>query len=408
MPQSVIMLRRNIAIVLCVFALCGTLFGQTFVNGSLNSGACPIPGSGNLPASWLNYSGNVDTYQNGNSSCNNCALTHPASPNGGAYTGAEATYLTAAWGGPLFSGEGMTQLVSGLTIGQTYCISFYQAYYNIWDCFGMSKNGGLWRVLVDLPSAGTYSLIGSSPAMNVGAAWTQVAQVFKATRTAHNIAFQAGYTGAPANIATYQFPNKVYVLIDGITLSTIASGVCSVLPVELLTYNLICDNGKPFLYWKADKENNLDFYTIERSSNGKQWQIMTKIMPPVKSGIKQYFWIDTTIVKDSITYYRLNLADHQGVIKQMETKALLNCNDPEGFSDITIYPNPTKEEIEVKSNYEISSVELFRTESSSYFKEVYPKSPRSVKLKIPEAGVFYLKVTFLSGNMQVSKIAIIR
>lgn len=393
---------------LCVFALCGTLFGQTFVNGSLNNGACPIPGSGNLPTSWLNYAGNVDTYQNGNSACNNCALTHPVSPNGGAYTGAEATYLTAAWGGPLFSGEGMTQLVSGLTIGQTYCISFYQAYYNIWDCFGMSKNGGLWRVFVDLPSAGTYSLIGSSPAMNVGAAWIQVALVFKATRTAHNIAFQAGYSGAPANIATYQFPNKVYVLIDGITLSTIASGVCSVLPVERLTYNLTCDNGKPFLYWKAEKDDNPAFYTIERSSNGEQWRVMTKIIPPVTNGIKQFFWADTTIVKDSIIYYRLIQADHQGIIKQSEPKALLNCNEQEGSRVLSVYPNPTEEEIEVKSDYEIRSVELFNPKSSSYFKEIYTQSTRVVKLKISETGIFYLKVTFLSGKVQVSKVAIVR
>ena len=93
---------------------------------------------------------------------------------------------------------------------------------------------------------------------------------------------------------------------------------CGVLPIELVYFSgaasLYSENEEEVgLHWQTSSETNNDFFTIERSGDGKKWIEIEKIHGVGNSNsILNYEFTDHTLIGEGVVYYKLKQTDYDG------------------------------------------------------------------------------------------------
>lgn len=170
------------------------------VNGSLTGSV----ENDAVPAGWTIYEGTpdlMDAQDNiGMAGDVRFGATPNASPDGGTWVGLGAdTNYTERFG----------QMLSGLTIGQTYTVSWYAG--NFGYASSVASNSYLGANAISVMLDGTT--IGSGATLSVGSNWYQQSLTFVAGSSSEVLSF---------TLATSQ---KAYLSIDGIAVQTVTAAV---------------------------------------------------------------------------------------------------------------------------------------------------------------------------------------
>ncbi|MEO5591685.1 MAG: T9SS type A sorting domain-containing protein, partial [Chitinophagaceae bacterium] len=113
--------------------------------------------------------------------------------------------------------------------------------------------------------------------------------------------------------------------------------VTSSLAVSVINYNAFLKNKKVFVDWTTTQEVNSDYFTIERSSNGRDYEMIMVISGKGDSNTPtNYEFIDNDPLP-GISYYRLTATDKDGDKKIAGVKSVNNIVN--SFS-MVIQPNP--------------------------------------------------------------------
>ena len=117
--------------------------------------------------------------------------------------------------------------------------------------------------------------------------------------------------------------------------------IAGVLPVELFSFLATCDNQEIELNWTTASERNNDYFTIERSTDGKNFENIGTVKGTGNSSTAQnYSFIDTDPIA-ATSYYRLKQTDYNG---QSETfsPVSVSCAEHSGFF-MNVSPNPVSD-----------------------------------------------------------------
>ena len=124
-------------------------------------------------------------------------------------------------------------------------------------------------------------------------------------------------------------------------------GVAIPLPIELNNFNVTCYNGLPEIKWSTLTEINNDYFTIEKSGDALNWEIVTYIQGAGNSNQQlNYSYIDDSHYNNNQTaYYRLKQTDFDSNYEYFKIAAI-RC---EGASDTSpvIFPNPASNTITI-------------------------------------------------------------
>ena len=111
------------------------------------------------------------------------------------------------------------------------------------------------------------------------------------------------------------------------------------LPVELIEFSAIENDGKVEILWVTASEINNDYFIVERSQNTFEWTSVIETKGVGTSNlITGYFEVDNNPLK-GLSYYRLKQVDFNGEWKTFNIVPVENLFNGEGIMDI--YPNPT-------------------------------------------------------------------
>lgn len=160
--------------------------------------------------------------------------------------------------------------------------------------------------------------------------------------------------GSPSNKITSTYINDSLIKPNQLTNDNISDGGCAVtgdcdddpLPVRVMYFRAIEQSVVIKLEWATSFEENFDFFTIERSSDGRDFKDHTKIYSNTISSslTKKYEYIDE-MPFPGLSYYRLKATDLDG---SYEYHGVVNANLENIEPDVLIYPNPTiKDQITV-------------------------------------------------------------
>lgn len=133
------------------------------------------------------------------------------------------------------------------------------------------------------------------------------------------------------------------------------------LPIELIEFTGDCANGQRNLYWTTASETNNNYFTIEKSVDGKEFieiGTTTSLAPGGYSTSKlTYNYIDKNNIPGN--YYRLKQTDYDG---KFEYSKIIynNCEDIiENPSSTDVFPNPSNGVVNVLlTGYENQEIQI--------------------------------------------------
>jgi hypothetical protein len=99
---------------------------------------------------------------------------------------------------------------------------------------------------------------------------------------------------------------------------TVNNSVANPLPVELLSFSAVCENGTVYLKWSTVSETNNDHFIIERSCDNINWEYVSTLNAAGNSNtLVEYSYADGSSCSSSangssLSYYRLKQVDYDG------------------------------------------------------------------------------------------------
>ena len=171
-----------------------------------------------------------------------------------------------------------------------------------------------------------------------------------------------------------------------------------ILPIELLSFNGKCNFQNIVLNWSTSTEINNNYFSIERSIDGINWQIIGLVNGAGNSnGLKNYTYTDDE-PNNGISYYRLKQTDFNKTFKYSNIIYVENCKD--GISELSISPNPVNEALNL-SFYGDKNLVISMSIYNLLGEIIYFKKGYQSKIIFEEEinGVYFLHLSLPSKNI---------
>ncbi|UKN03606.1 T9SS type A sorting domain-containing protein [Paracrocinitomix mangrovi] len=198
-----------------------------------------------------------------------------------------------------------------------------------------------------------------------------------------------------------------YITIDGYAgndciFDLVITGAVTVLPIELHQFNASCNGDEVVLQWSTLSESNNDYFEIQRSFNGVEFETIGYMNGSGNSVTQQSYIFRDGQTFSSTVYYRLKQVDTDGKYEILDVISL-QCEGAE--DEISIYPNPSINgstlSINVKQK-QSSVIEIFNAENKMI-------SSIPVDLQVGgnnfhlnadgfERGVYFVKIKLENGT----------
>ena len=96
------------------------------------------------------------------------------------------------------------------------------------------------------------------------------------------------------------------------------------LPIELLYFKGSEYNSDNILHWSTASENNNDYFTIEKTKDGIDWEVVNREHGAGNSSNQLYYSSVDENIESIINYYRLKQTDYDGKFKYSEIISIDN------------------------------------------------------------------------------------
>lgn len=163
----------------------------------------------------------------------------------------------------------------------------------------------------------------------------------------YNMVFTANATSMVLR-AEHLNGSNAYASLDGFRINA----VCSVtLPLEVTAFEAKTDAQTVALHWKTNNEPNHDYFIIERSLTGENWEEVTRVEPNLNH---DYQIVDNQPYVGQ-SYYRLVAVSKDGIVSYHKIEQVEM--NPDTYS-LVIFPNPTQSDLYVQYGLPLSTQQI--------------------------------------------------
>ncbi|MFK8009715.1 MAG: T9SS type A sorting domain-containing protein [Saprospiraceae bacterium] len=165
------------------------------------------------------------------------------------------------------------------------------------------------------------------------------------------------------------------------------------LPIELTKFTALpIDNRVVELNWQTASEINNDYFSIQRSMDGNNWEEIEKVDGLGDSNVNQYYSMTDKEPYTGISYYRLKQIDLDGKYAYSPIQVVTIKMD----AIVRVFPNPSKGQITIEGEKnEIQTLAIYdetgKEVSSSI--GIIDKTDRSCSIDISQLtpGIYFVK-----------------
>ena len=135
---------------------------------------------------------------------------------------------------------------------------------------------------------------------------------------------------------------EVYGLYEDDIMSepAVKSFESSPLPIELLHFNAKPESADVFIEWATAAEINNDYFSIERSIDGKNWDVIGYVDGAGNSNHTRYYEYKDANPIEGVSYYRLKQTDYDGQYEYFDPVAVNFVSNKEDTQILNIRTNP--------------------------------------------------------------------
>ncbi len=190
----------------------------------------------------------------------------------------------------------------------------------------------------------------------------------------------------------------------GVNNTGILGGVSGSLPSGDLHFSASEDGENVDLNWEAEQENAIEFYSVERSNNWEDWNLVGEVA--------QQFSGDSYDLRDDSPehgwqYYRLRQMDANGGIQREATASVFFHGETR--VNFEVFPNPTKGSFTVMLSEGLSHqsrrLEIFNTMGMIELEGgIEAGQPLNIDFEMKAAGIYYIR---LAGITKVQRLVLL-
>jgi len=205
------------------------------------------------------------------------------------------------------------------------------------------------------------------------------------------------------------YGNGSYALTDGITGIVLANGASfgasestvfcvpagGGLPIELTYFEATAKEDAVQLEWETAMEENNEYFQIERSIDGKNWENVLKVAGQGDSNTDQYYNEIDENPFAGVSYYRLMQVDFDGAftysdvqVVEMEARTI--------NTEINVFPVPANDFITLETNQDLdqADVRILNSMGIALNVNALNKSNNSIRFDISQLqmGVYFLSI----------------
>lgn len=158
----------------------------------------------------------------------------------------------------------------------------------------------------------------------------------------------------------------------------------SPLPVDLLNFDATLQKDNVLVHWQTAVEINNDYFILEKSDNGKQWQQIHEVSGAGNTAHPQYYHFVDYGGCNNVCYYRLKQVDFDGSTETFNSVVVTNSSNQN--SSPTIFPNPVNDVVRLRNLSNVSLIRMFDTKGKLILSESI----------LPGAQNYQLNVSFLT------------
>ncbi len=135
--------------------------------------------------------------------------------------------------------------------------------------------------------------------------------------------------------------NQVWTASDGRKVGPLTYGSAGVLPVQLISFEANINGNRVDVQWVTATEINNDYFTIEKSFDGKIWEVVSIVDGSGNSNqLQKYFDIDYEPLV-GLSYYRLKQTDYDNKVEYFNIVPVkFENNVSSGNGILNLFPSP--------------------------------------------------------------------
>ncbi len=166
-----------------------------------------------------------------------------------------------------------------------------------------------------------------------------------------------------------------------------SAGGTNPLPIELITFEGSCENNATHLNWTTASEHNNNYFTVEHSNNGVNWEVVDTIMGKNKLFMSSYSLSDQQASLEQLNYYRLKQTDFDGSYTYSEIIEVKPCTSAP--ADVLVYPNPSSGRVYFHANKKeaITAIDVFNSTGEKIYSGPYTAELPCSQLK---TGIYFI------------------
>ncbi|MCH6235253.1 T9SS type A sorting domain-containing protein [Cognataquiflexum rubidum] len=161
------------------------------------------------------------------------------------------------------------------------------------------------------------------------------------------------------------------------------------LPVDLITWEGSCEDGKTVLKWVTAQEKENDFFTIERSLDAKNWVEVVKIDGAGNSEVQLEYEFKGLESIPGTTYFRLKQTDFDGTFAYSKI-IRVTCQEESKFS-LTVYPNPSNGIFKINLSQAGAEISIFDSTGKPVFHQQVQTQETFIDISDFPSGIYFLQ-----------------
>lgn len=250
-----------------------------------------------------------------------------------------------------------------------------------------SANGGVWTVTPDGGTANYDMTIYGRNFDNDLATRT----IVKRATAGPGAWTLAGTFGSESNVANLVTVNRTGY--SGFSqFAIVRSG--DDLPIELLSFTGKLNGKVVDLFWATESEINNDYFTIERSQDGVNFEVVGTVDGAGNSSSVIHYTLTDKEPLNGLSYYRLKQTDFNGEFAYSHLVPIKVVESNEHFE---IYPNPVVDDLSVifsKISAVSKELKIFDARSKLVYSETIEPQTKTVDIDLSkfERGVYFITV----------------
>lgn len=197
--------------------------------------------------------------------------------------------------------------------------------------------------------------------------------------------------------------------MSGFSQFAIGSTSANPLPVTLTYLNADCTENGVEVKWQTASENNSDFYKVERSLDGQNWnEIAAKAAAGNSTTLLNYSIIDADRMAGT-RYYRLNQVDKSGT-SEVYGPISSTCSFNE--MEVSVFPNPATSDVTIAVQTPIAgkvelNIHTMDGKLIAHTSAMIESGSTALPLNLEgnKSGVYLVRIT-LNGKTSIEKLII--